>query len=109
MNDGNRRPPQDPKPKRESFASDDAFGEAYGHWMSRQPKTAAAPVKPQVPAPAAKRAPPSHPVPVTVPLATSPASPRISARTEIERDTWNQHTKARFMKAKISAPADPKK
>jgi hypothetical protein len=107
MNDGNRRPPQDPKPRRESFASDDAFGEAYGHWMSRQPKTAPAPVKLDAPVPAAKRAPVSHPAPVS--LATSPASPRISARTEIERDTWNQHTKARFMKAKTSAPVDPKK
>jgi hypothetical protein len=78
------------KPRRQDFATDDDFGEAYARWMMR-------------PAPAAPAAPPRA---ATPPSATLPA--RFTARAEIERDTWNQHTKARFMRAKETAPS-PKK
>jgi hypothetical protein len=69
------------KPRRQDFATDDDFGEAYARWTMRP-----TPVAPQPVAPA---------------LATLPA--RSTARAEIERDTWNQHTKARFMRAKEAA------
>jgi hypothetical protein len=36
----------DTKPKRENYRSDDAFGEAYGHWMGRQMGKPAAPSAP---------------------------------------------------------------
>jgi hypothetical protein len=76
----------DTKPKRENYRSDDAFGEAYGHWMGRQK------VKPAVRAVSAQAAP--------RPLLTN-----TPARAEAERDTWNLNTKARFLRAKANEVA----
>lgn len=79
----------EPKPKRENYRSDDAFGEAYGHWMGRQKGKPVAPVAPSAQAPAAPR-----------PLLTN-----TPARAEAERDTWNLNTKARFLRAKANEAA----
>jgi hypothetical protein len=77
------------KPRREDFASDDDFGEAYGDWMAHQKKASSQAVK----APALKV------IPVDRKLT------QIPARLEAERDTWNQNTKARFLRAKENAHA----
>jgi hypothetical protein len=76
----------DTKPKRENYRSDDAFGEAYGHWMGRQ---------------MGKPAAPSAPAPVT----PKPLLTNTPARAEAERDTWNLNTKARFLRAKATEAA----
>jgi hypothetical protein len=80
------------KPKRENFASDDDFGEAYGGWMAQQKKTGSS-------AAAAPKTPPLVVIPVNRKLA------QIPARLEAERDTWNQNTKARFLRTKEIALA----
>lgn len=90
----------DPKPRRQDFATDDQFGEAYGHWMGRQAKLAAQ--RPAVKAAPAAVAPPAS---RAAPVASKPASStlsRMSLRGDMERDTWNQHTKARFQRAKAA-------
>lgn len=85
----------DNKPKRENFKSDDDFGEAYGNWMARQgKKSAPTAVAPKAPRAAIPSAPTSAPAPAKAPL------PRLPARMEAERDTWNLNTKARFLRAK---------
>ena len=81
------------KPKRENFASDDDFGEAYGDWMAQQRKASSAA------AAAAPKTPPLVVIPVNRKLA------QIPARLEAERDTWNQNTKARFLRTKEMALA----
>lgn len=77
----------DTKPKRENYRSDDAFGEAYGHWMGRQ------------------RVKPAAPAPVT----PKPMLTNTPARAEAERDTWNLNTKARFLRAKANEAATKNK
>lgn len=85
----------DNKPKRENFKSDDDFGEAYGHWMLRQgTKSAPTAVAPKAP----RAASPVASAPVPTPAKAS--LPRLPARMEAERDTWNLNTKARFLRAK---------
>ncbi len=79
------------KPRRQDFATDDDFGEAYALWMMRQSKQPKSPAKVTSTATVARTAPAAPP---------KPSTDRFTARAEIERDTWNQHTKARFMRAK---------
>ena len=97
----NTDPPSDSqnaKPRRQDFASDDDFGEAYARWMMRSTKSAA-------PTPQVSSAPPPRPA---APALRAPLPERSSARAEIEKDTWNQHTKARFMRAKQGQEAQKK-
>jgi hypothetical protein len=89
----NSAPPSDSqnaKPRRQDFASDDDFGEAYARWMMRT-------TKPATPTPPVSSTPSPRPA---APALRAPLPERSSARSEIEKDTWNQHTKARFMRAK---------
>lgn len=84
----------DNKPKRENFKSDDDFGEAYGYWMARQgnrPVSAVAPKAPRAASPVAS---------APAPTPAKASLPRLPARMEAERDTWNLNTKARFLRAK---------
>ena len=81
------------KPKRENFRSDDDFGEAYALWMLQQKKAPA-----PTPSAAPKAQTPLPPAVTVIPVNRN--LPQIPARIEAERDTWNQTTKARFMRAK---------
>ncbi len=101
MNDATDPRAMDPKPKRDNFATDDDFGEAYAYWMARQRRpsvvTPAAKVLPQT---AAKPTQSTKP-PLTAPAAADPVpQPR---RSEAEREAWNLSTKERFWRAKTSA------
>ncbi len=87
-----------PKPRRQDFTTDDEFGEAYALWMMRQPKVSRSTVVAAQP----------RAVPAAAAAAPKPLPPRWTARAEIERDTWNQHTKARFMRAKAGAEPNNK-
>jgi type V secretory pathway adhesin AidA len=87
------------KPRRQDFATDDDFGEAYAIWMMRQSKQPQSPAKVTSTATVARTAPAAPP---------KPSTDRVTARSEIERDTWNQHTKARFMRAKDAVQSSKK-
>jgi hypothetical protein len=89
-----------PKPRREDYASDDDFGEAYVLWKSQQILAAAAAPAAPAPPPVAKRPAASAAKPrVTLPPMAPPLLPRQS---EAEREAWNLSTKARFWRAKTS-------
>jgi hypothetical protein len=79
------------KPQRANFTSDDAFGEAYGHWMANKPKSAPKPV--------------ARPAPQVAPTPGNPQRPPMPARFEADRDTWNHSTKARFVRAAAAEAA----
>lgn len=109
MNDTTDPRAMDPKPKRDNFATDDDFGEAYAYWMARQRR-------PSVVTPAAKVLPKAT-VPQAVAKPTKPATPPLASpppadtgppprRSEAEREAWNLSTKARFWRAKTSASAN---
>lgn len=114
MNNETRKQVMALKPKRENFASDDDFGEAYAAWLAIQKKLApdtapaSAPPKPATaPSPQAKTGsvarPAARQIPPSAKTPPSPQTNRVSARNEAERDTWNLITKARFARAKESA------
>lgn len=88
----------DNKPKRENFKSDDDFGEAYGNWMARQGKKS-------VPNAVAPQAPRTVNPSVLAPAPAKASLPRLPARMEAERDTWNLNTKARFLREKAKESA----
>lgn len=104
MNDATDPRAMDPKPKRDNFATDDDFGEAYAYWMARQRRpsvvTPAAKVLPQAAAKPTQSAKP----PLAAPAAADPMPP--PRRSEAEREAWNLSTKARFWRAKTSASAN---
>lgn len=110
MNDTTDPRAMDPKPKRDNFATDDDFGEAYAYWMARQRRpsvaTPAAKVLPKAATAAQAVVRPSKPT--TPPLASSaPVDPGPPPRrSEAEREAWNLSTKARFWRAKTSASAN---